>query len=205
MNGWAEFGAVEEHRKELLREAARWRLVRELREARKARRRREGSFSGGPEVEDIGVRWGMAEDEPRIAKLLELNGMPRWIAFEERYIVAEKGGEILAAVRYRMEPKRLVLGLLVTDPWAEERPLAVTLYSGAAELASELGAREIRARAGRYSDYPREAGYWRRRGDWHLDVPRTVTIDEEVPEGRWRRALGMLGVLAVPFVGVLRK
>ncbi len=205
MNGWAEFGAAKERREELVREAERVRLVRTLREARKARARREGSLSGGLETGDIEVRWGMAEDEARVAELLELNGMPRWVAFEERFIVAEKDGEVLAALRYRTEPKRLVLGLLVADPWAEERSLAVALYVGVRELALEMGVKEIRALADRYSEYPREAGYRRRRGAWHLEVRRTGMIDEELPRGRWRRVFGVLGIVAVPFVGVLRK
>src|SRR3712207_5437578 len=168
MNGWAEFGAAKERREELVREAERVRLVRTLREARKARtRRREGNLygvSGEPGTEGIEVRWGMAEDEARVVELLELNGMPRWVAFEERFIVAERDGEVLAAIRYRTEPKRLVLGLLVTDPWAEERSLALALYAGVRELALEMGVKEIRARADRYPDYPREAGYRRQRG-----------------------------------------
>jgi hypothetical protein len=205
MNGWAEFGAAEERREELVREAQRGRLVRTLREARKARVRREGSLSGGLKTGAIEVRWGMAEDEDKVAELLELNGIPRWVAFEERFIVAEKDGEVLAALRYRTEPKRLVLGLLVTDPWAEERSLAVALYAGAREMALEMGVKEIRARADLYSGYPREAGYRRQRGGWHLEVRRSGTIDEELPRGRWRRVFGLLGIVAVPFVGVLRK
>ena len=205
MNGWAEFGAAEERREELVREAERGRLVRTLREERKARVRREGSLSGGLETGDIEVRWGMAEDEAKVAELLELNGIPRWVAFEERFIVAEKDGEVLAALRYRTEPKRLVLGLLVTDPWAEERSLAVALYAGVREMALEMGVKEIGARADLYSDYPREAGYRRQRGGWHLEVRRSGTIDEELPRGRWRRVFGLLGIVAVPFVGVLRK
>src|SRR5215216_3441185 len=74
-------------------------------------------------TELIKARWGMREDEGRIAELMELNGMCRALAFEEQFVVAERGGKILAALRYRLEPKRLRLGLLVTDPWAEERPL----------------------------------------------------------------------------------
>ncbi len=202
MNGWVEFEVVEERRRELLREAERWRLAKAVREAR---RRREGSLSGGPGTEGIEVRWGMAEDESRIANLLELNGMPRWVAFEERFIVAEKDGEVLAALRYRTEAKRLVLGLPVADPWAEERSPAVALYAGVREMALEMGVKEIRARADRYSDYPREAGYRRRRGEWHLEVRRSATIGEELPRGRWRRVFGLLGIVAVPFVGVLRK
>jgi hypothetical protein len=40
----------------------------------------------------VEVRWGFREDEARVAELLELNGVPRWAAFEERYIVAEEKG-----------------------------------------------------------------------------------------------------------------
>ncbi len=206
MNGWADFEVAEQRREELLREAERWRLVKALRGARGARIEvRRGEDSGGPEMSGIEVRWGMREDEARVAELLELNGMPRWVAFEERYIVAERDGEILAALRYRTEPKRLVLGLLVADPWAEERSLAVALYAGVRELALEMGVKEIRALADRYSEYPRQAGYRRRRGGWHLEVRRTAVIDEELPRGGWRRVFGLLGIVAVPFVGVLRK
>ena len=211
MNGWAEFGAVEERREEMLREAERGRLVRSLREARRnarvrnARAHREESLSGGLETADIDVRWGMAEDEAKVAKLLELNGMPRWVAFEERFIVAEKDGEVMAAMRYRTEPKRLVLGLLVVDPWADGRSLAVAMYARVREMALEMGVREIRARADRYLDYPREAGYLRRRGGWHMEVRRSDTIGEELPRGGLRRMFGLLGIVAVPFVGVLRK
>lgn len=196
MSGWADFEASEQHRWELLREADRGRLVRELREehALSAEERRG-------EDQEIGVRWGLPEDELRVAALLELNGMPRWVAFEDRFIVAEKDGEILAALRYRTEPKRLVLGLLVADPWAGERSLAVALYIGAGRLAVELGATEIRAWADRYSDYLREAGYYRWRGDWRLDAPRFGGARDEFPADGWRRRFALLGTLAVPFFG----
>src|SRR5918992_2902294 len=165
MHDWAGFGAWEEHHEELLREADERRLARALREARKARAE-ERSGDGYAALRDSGieVRWGLLEDEPRIADLLELNGMPRWIAFEERYIVAERDGEILAVMRYQTEKKRLMLGLLVSDPWAEEYPLAVALYAGARELAQEMGVGEVIARPFPHAgDSPREAGY-RRRG-----------------------------------------
>ena len=48
---------------------------------------------------EIKVRWSRLEDEPRIAELLELNGMPRWVAFEEQFIVAEKERKVLAALK----------------------------------------------------------------------------------------------------------
>jgi hypothetical protein len=201
---WATFEAWEEHREELMREAERGRLVRELREARKARA--EGRSGGGrTEVGDDGieVRWGLLEDEPKVADLLELNGMPRWIGFEERYIVAEKDGKILAAVRYRTESKRLLLGLVVTDPWAEERPLAVAVYAGAGGLAREMGVAEVIARPFPYiGDYPREAGYLRRgRHEWRLDATRSPESCKELPASGWRRAFALLGTLTVPFFG----
>lgn len=44
------------------------------------------------------VGWGLEEDEDLVAELLDLNGMSRWVAFEERFIVAEEKGEVLAAL-----------------------------------------------------------------------------------------------------------
>jgi len=165
---------------------------------REGRASREQSRDEVPEV--IEVRWGLVEDEAKIADLLQLNGMPRWVAFEERYVVAERDGEMLAALRYRTEPKRLLLGLLISDPWAEERPLAVALYAGAGKLAREIGVGEVIARPFPHADYPREAGYLRRgRREWRLDVTRVPEAREEPAAGRWRRLLGLLGVPAIPF------
>jgi hypothetical protein len=193
---WPDFGVWEERHEELMREAESRRLARRLREARAEK----GSGEAPVELpEGIEVRWGLLEDEPKVARILELNGMPRWIAFEERYIVAERDGEILAALRYWTEPKRLLLGLLVGDPWAEERPLAVALYAGAGELARELGVGEVIARpyAG---EYPREAGYRRRgRREWRLDARRSAGRRKELPAGGWRRRLALLGALPIPF------
>ena len=204
MRDWADFGVWEEHRRELLREAEDRRLARGLRAARVEER------SGGASVgltEGIEVRWGLLEDEPRVAEILELNGMPRWIAFEERYIVAEKDGEILAAMRYLTEKERLLLGLLVSDPWAGERPLAVALYIRAGELAREMGIGEVIARPfPGVDDYPREAGYRRRgRREWRLDAVRNGETHEEPAAGRWQRLFQLLGATAVPFVGLLRQ
>ena len=191
----------------MLREAERGRLARGLREARKAQtagRRGEDrvGMTGG-----IEVRWGLLEDEAKVADLLELNGMPCWLAFEERYVVAERSGEVLAALRYRTESKRLLLGLLVSDPWAEERPLAVALYAGAGRLAREMGIGEVLARPlPPATDYPREAGYRRRgRREWRLDVALSEGLRDEPVAGRWRRLFGLFGAPAVPFVGLLRK
>ena len=152
------------------------------------------------EEEKIEVRWGLHEDGARIAELMELNGMRRALAFEERFIVAEEGGKILAALRYRTEPKRLLLGLLVSDPWTEERPLAVALYVGAGELAREMGAREVSARSVLHTDdYPYEAGYrWRFPSGWYLEATRSPYHRKEPPTGGWRRVVALLGALATP-------
>jgi hypothetical protein len=109
----------------VLREAQRRRLGREAREGRRVYARPKKVSAA------VKVRWGLAGDEPGIAELLELNGMPRWVAFEERFAVAERDGAVVAAVRCRTEPGRLLLGLLVVDPWSEERTLAPALYAGA--------------------------------------------------------------------------
>jgi len=148
-------------------------------------------------AEAIETHWGLREDETRLAELMELNGMRRALAFEERFIVAEKGGKVMAALRYRTEPKRrLLLGPLVSDPWAEERPLAVALYAGCGELARKLGVGEVRARSVlRANDYPYEAGYrWRLAGGWFLDTTRPLCRRKGLPADAWRRMVALLGV-----------
>jgi hypothetical protein len=207
MHDWAGFGIAKEHHKELLREAEGRRLARGLREARRARmeeRRGRAEVKAGDGIE---VRWGLQEDEPRIAEILEVNGMPRWVAFEERYIVAEKDGEILAALRYRTESKRLLLGLLVSDPETEERPLAVAIYAGAGDLAREMGVGEVLARSfPRVDSYLREAGYsWRGCRKWRLDPTRYGEVREEPAAAGWKRLFGLLGIRGAPFAGLLRK
>ncbi len=199
----ADFGAWEGRHEELLREAERERLARALRARRAGGGRREEPV----EVDEgIEVRWGLLEDEAKVADLLQLNGMPRWLAFEERYVVAERDGRILAAVRYRTEKERLSLGLLIVDPWAEERTLAVALYRGAGRLARELDAREVIARPSPRADHTGEAGYRRRgRRDRRLDVSQPAEARRQPVGGMWRRLLALFEAPAVPFVGVLRK
>src|SRR5215210_1150554 len=165
------FAMAKVRQEELLREAEERRISRALRRFRWGKGDEEGLAEG------VSVRWGLAGDEGAVAELLELNGMPRWISFEERFVVAEKDGKVLGAVRYRTESKRLILGLLVVDPWAGEELLAPALYRGAVELAREIGVHEIVASAsqGRYLG---QAGYRRRRGrGWRLDMRRLSDAD----------------------------
>jgi predicted N-acetyltransferase YhbS len=157
---------------ELLREAEERRVARALRRFRRGK----GNDEGLAERERVEVRWGLAGDERAVAELLELNGMPRWISFEERFIVARKDGKVLGAVCYRTESKRLILGLLVVDPWAGEERLAPALYRGAGELAREIGVHEVVASASR-ARYPGLAGYRRRGRGWRLDVGRLSEVD----------------------------
>lgn len=171
MNGWLDLEVARERRSELLREAERRRLARKLIEARKTRvEPLLGEEAHEPVPRYIETRWGLSEDEPRIAELLDLNGMPRRAAFEKQFVVAQEDGEVLAATSYRTTPKRLHLGPVVADPWAGERELAVALYAGVKDLAQEMGVREIRVRPDGQADYPREAGYRRKAGEWRLDA-----------------------------------
>jgi hypothetical protein len=187
-----------ERQRELLREAEERRMVGTLRRFRRSAG--EGKRGGQVELEGVEVRWGLAEDEAAVAELLELNGMPRWISYEERFIVAWGDGKVLGAVRYRMESKRLLLGLLVVDPWAGEERVARVLYAGTADLARELGVGEVVASAAR-GGYPGLAGYRRRGRDWRTDIVPILDANGGVPKSGWRRVLSMFGELPVPFHG----
>ena len=194
-DAWFEFRVWRERRRALLREEQERALAREEARVRAAFAAAEGE--PGTTIEE--VRWGLPADEAAVAELLELNGMPRWVAFEERFIVAEKDGKVLGALRYRTESKRLLLGLLVVDPWAGEGRLARALYAGAGDLARELGVGELVASTCG-SDYPRGVGYYRWGGYWRLDVtPHRDATGRISAGGGWRRVLSMFGEIAVPF------
>jgi hypothetical protein len=170
MSGLGDWWFTGRHQ-ELLREASQERLAQELRRARKSSA--EGLPTSGatsPAETRTEVRPGLAKDAPRIAELLELNEIPRWVAFEERFIIAEENGKLAAVLRFREDSERLYLGLLVTDPWAEEHSVAVALYAGARVIARGLGLREIRARTRQHETHPREVGYRRWGGGWRVDV-----------------------------------
>ncbi len=162
-------GLFEGRHRELLREASQERL------AQGPRRTRKGDRAGRPASPESGqasphgravVRPGTALDASRIAVLLELNGMPRWVAFEERFIVFERGDALMAAVRFREGTRRLHLGLMIVDPWAEEHTLVVALYSQARAMARDLGLTGVTSRARRHEGQLYEAGYRKRGGTW---------------------------------------
>ena len=169
MSDLFEIEAAKVRQEELLREAEGRRIARSLRRFRRGGMKVSSAELAEPE--GVAVRWGLAEDEGAVADLLELNGIPRWVSFEDRFVVAEKDGKVLGAVRYRTESKRLILGLLVVDPWAGEERLARALYRGAGELARELGVREVVTSSSR-AGYAALAGYRHRGRGWRLDVRR---------------------------------
>jgi N-acetylglutamate synthase-like GNAT family acetyltransferase len=133
--------------------------------------------------ERIEVRWALREDEAQIAKLLELNGMPQRVATEERFMVAERNGRVVAALQYEAETKKLVFGLLVVNPWAGEPVLAKSLYSKAHALAREMGVREVIVPANRHGDYPYKAGY---RRPYHPARPSSFLLDRVRSPSSWR-------------------
>ena len=203
---WGRFRAWRRRRSELLAAEQERALGRE------AARVREAFAASGEEPAAAGgmtVRWGLPDDEAKIAGLLELNGMPRWVAFEERFIVAAVGpdGRVLAALRYRAEEGRLLIGLLIADPRARERRLAAALYAGAADLAREAGAREVLARPASFAGGPCVSGGPLR--DRYLPLgadgrpaPRVAPV--EPPEGDWRRRLALWGAGGIPFFRAFR-
>jgi hypothetical protein len=199
MHGWADFGVWRDRQEGLARKAAEEQMAKEA-------RRGVGATSSSGKGDRVEVRWGTLADERAVAELLELNGLPRWVAFEERFIVAEaNGGRLLAALRYRTESKRLILGLHVVDPWAGERRMLGALYEGAVELARGLGVPEVAARpTGPAKDaqagYLREAG-WRR--GFLSDAAWTPAV-RELPRGGWRRLAALFGNAAVPFSRAFR-
>jgi hypothetical protein len=168
MSGLADFWFAGRLR-ELIREADQERLARELHHAQKTPAGRPAtSRADAPAGRRPSVRRGSPRDAPRIARLLELNGMPRWVAFEGHFIIVEDGEALTAAMRFRQEYGRLHLGLLVTDPRTEEHPLAVALYVGARAIARRSGLHEVRAQTRRHQRHLREAGYRRRGGAWRI-------------------------------------
>ena len=127
--------------------------------------------------------------------------MPKWVAFEELFVVAEERGKVTAAVRYRKEPHRMLLGLLVADPWRDGGALAGALYSGARLLAWEAGIPTVVARGPESPDRARAAGF-RRRGRELRAEATAVPGPPPEPSGRPRRwAFHLWGRLSVPFFG----
>ncbi len=150
-------------------------------------------------MSEINVRWGGSGDRNGIARVLELNSIPGWIAFEERFIVAAERGEILAVVCCRTGGTRLLLGPLAVDPPAGEYRFDVALYSGAKDLAREMGLREGWAASDDNREYLLEAGYRRHLGGWRLDTMPSFYEYEELPKSGWRRVLFLWGAPNAPF------
>ena len=148
---------------------------------------------------ETGVRRACSEDEAAMRGLLDMNGLPRWTAAEERFLVVERGGEILAALEYRVLGGYLVLGLLVADPWVGERWVARALYAEAHALAKQMGLRGVEASDAIGRNYPHDVGYFMGGSGWRLGASDDLELRGELPEGGWRRVLALLGAQATPF------
>lgn len=151
-------------------------------------------------MENIKVRWALLEDLARIGDLLELNSLPRRMAYEEGFLVAEVGGEIVGALQYRMQVKRLLLRDLITDPWVKERSLAQALYTEARRLAREAGIPQVLAQPVR-GDHLYFAGYHWYGYSWRCGTSRTLATRRRLPERGWQRFAALLGAFAIPFRG----
>ena len=97
-----------------------------------------------------------------------------------------------------------LLGLLVADPWAEERALARALYAGAVSLAWEAGIGELRARSNLNGDYPCNVGYIWGRGEWRVDAALAFEDWGALPADGWRGIPALLGIVATPFFRAFR-
>lgn len=150
-------------------------------------------------MKELTVRWGKREDGEEIARILELDSLPGFPAFEERFVVMEGRGEILAVARCRTTRKRLLLDRLVADPRVGDSKSAVALYSGAGDLALAAGLREVWADSDEHRKYLLDTGYIRLVGGWRLDPLRPFGEHEEMPEGGWRRMLSLWSVTGIPF------
>lgn len=187
----------------VVHEAGHRRLPTMAREPRKEDRQEQ--LRMGEETVQVKIRWGLPGDKAQIAELLEMNGFPRRIATEEKFMVAERDGTIQAALSSRTGAKRFLLGLLVADPWIQERPLTVALYAGARTLAREVGVEEVRARPLRYGGYAYEAGYRRVVGGWRLDVEWPPNRRGELPAGGLRKRITLLGTWIAPHFRALKR
>lgn len=140
-------------------------------------------------VGGIEVRWSLPEDRNRIGDLLEVGDLPRWLAAKENFLVAERDGDIIAALEYRMAYGQLVLGILVSDLFVDQRVVARALYTEAHAMAWVMGVEKIRALPTMQGEYPGEAGYSRWNNCWRLNVTRAPRSAEELSRDNWRKRL----------------
>lgn len=105
------------------------------------------------------VRWGTDADRGTLSRLGDLNGRPRRKAFESRFVVAEKGGRVLAAMPYRSADGGMLAGEAVVDPWSRARELSGEVYRALVRLGVEIKASEVRVEGAGRPGHLVEAGY----------------------------------------------
>jgi hypothetical protein len=145
------------------------------------------------------VRRSRPADSTRVTELLEMNGMSRRFAEEEAFLVAERGGEILAALAYRVGIRRLMLGVFVADPRGPERPLERMLYAEAYLFAREMGLEEVRVPSPSTETAPTMSDTVSGTAYWQLGTGDRLEFRGALPEGGWRRVLALWGATPVPF------
>ena len=150
------------------------------------------------------VRRGRPADSTRVDELLELNGVSRELAGEEAFLVAERGGEVLAALARSVGARRLSLGVPVADPWEPKRPLARMLYAEACLFARGMGLEEVRALPSSTGITHAMSGTVAGAALQYLGTDDGFGFRGELPEGGWRRALALCGATVVPCFGAFR-
>ncbi|WP_162924626.1 hypothetical protein [Rubrobacter indicoceani] len=142
----------------------------------------------------MSVRRSGRADIADIVRLMEMNGLPRWTAYEEgSFLVAGGGGrDVIGVVAFReVGAGRMLVGVPVVDPWFGESETAVALYVGAAESAGVRGLREVVLVGRVSSDQAREAGFQHGLRGWWLSFG-------EAPGGGFGRLRKALGKATIP-------
>ena len=139
------------------------------------------------------IRRSGLTDLSGVANILRMNGVSGQLSHKEAFLVVEAKGDILAVLAYRVEARRLSLGIMASDPWANAGALARLLYAEAHSLARELGLKEVRALTNVNGDYRHMVGYRKRAGGRQLRTDRPLELRGELPEKGWRRLLALLG------------
>lgn len=150
------------------------------------------------------ARLATARDRRCLVRLREMCGVSPKVSGTLGHLVADRDGKVEAVLPYGMEPGRLCLGPLISDPLTQERPLARLLYAEAVILAREAGLTEVRS-APVSGDYQYEVGYRRGWSGWRMDTGKRLRLRRELPDGGWRRALAIWGAMRVDVVFERRK
>ena len=85
------------------------------------------------------IRRSGLTDLSGVANILRMNGVSGQLSHKEAFLVVEAKGDILAVLAYRVEARRLSLGIMASDPWANEGALARLLYARIRRTCRQMG------------------------------------------------------------------